>query len=113
MESPAASAKSAVGTCLPSICTCDCPNWMRAMSLMAGCFIQPDRLTTAVTSMGAPHRGHDVPDGSLGCRQYRHTYPVSAMVIGSLACGVVLVHRLDADPARTGHLGQVHRPPER
>jgi hypothetical protein len=44
------------------------------MSDIGGCFCQPDLLTDALTSIGAPQRTQDWPDGSLYCRQYRHTY---------------------------------------
>jgi len=44
---------------------------MRAMSLIGGCSCQPERVTTAVTSTGAPHLGQEEPDASLGMRQYR------------------------------------------
>ncbi|BCJ35710.1 hypothetical protein Athai_32130 [Actinocatenispora thailandica] len=41
------------------------------MSVIGSWRCQPDRVTAAVTSTGAPQRGHDTPVGSLECRQYR------------------------------------------
>jgi hypothetical protein len=42
---------------------------MRAMSLVAGCFCQPDALMWARTSIGAPQRGQAVAVGSDSWRQ--------------------------------------------
>jgi len=44
------------------------------MSLIGGCSIQPESLTTSLMSTGAPHSGQVGADGSLGCLQYRQTY---------------------------------------
>ncbi|MFD0578786.1 hypothetical protein [Dactylosporangium darangshiense] len=54
---------------MPSICTRDWPNWMRAMSWIGGCSIQPDRVTTCRTSSAAPQLGQDGPSGGCGMRQ--------------------------------------------
>jgi hypothetical protein len=59
---------------VPSIWQCDCPNWILAMSLIGGCSIQPESLTTSLMSTGAPHSGQVGEFGSLGCRQKRQTY---------------------------------------
>src|SRR5215469_12091430 len=102
--------KSQTGTMVPSIWQCDCPNWILAMSLIGGCSIHPESLTTSLMSTGAPHSGQVGEFGSLGCRQKRQTYWFIGT--GPLIRRVVVdVHGLDADPAGAGHLGQVHAVP--
>ena len=44
------------------------------MSLIGGCSIHPESLTTSLMSTGAPHSGQVGEFGSLGCRQKRQTY---------------------------------------
>src|SRR5450756_2635730 len=98
---------SAIGTTVPAIWQCDWPNWMRAMSLIGGCCTQPESLTWSLMSTGAPHSGQVGWLGSLGCRQNRQSYVfISAPPLFPGA--VMHVHGLDADPARSCHLGQVH-----
>src|SRR3954447_19848779 len=113
MPSPGASAKSATGTWVPSICTRDWPNWIRAMSRTAGCSTQPDRVTAVRTSSGAPQRAQLEVASGVGIRQYwQVSCPLGALVTAGSLGVVVDVHRLDADPARPGHLGQVEAAPE-
>ena len=47
---------------------------MLAMSLIGGCSTQPESLTAALMSTGAPHSGQVGEAGSLGCLQYLQTY---------------------------------------
>jgi len=65
--------KSATGTYLPSTWTRDWPNWMRAMSLIGGCWTQPDRVTDRLMSSAAPQLGQDGPAGGWAIRQYWQT----------------------------------------
>ena len=44
------------------------------MSLIAGCWIQPESLTLSLMSTGAPHSGQVRALASLGCLQKRQTY---------------------------------------
>jgi hypothetical protein len=46
-----------MGTFFPSIWQNDRPNWILAMSRIAGSSVQPERVTAARTSSGAPHAG--------------------------------------------------------
>jgi hypothetical protein len=62
---------SAIGTMVPAICTCDCPNCSFAISLIGGCLTQPESLIESLMSTGAPHSGQVGWLGSLGCLQKR------------------------------------------
>jgi hypothetical protein len=44
------------------------------MSLIGGCWTQPESLTLSLMSVGAPHSGQVRWLASLGCRQYGQTY---------------------------------------
>jgi hypothetical protein len=44
------------------------------MSLIGGCFTQPESLTLSLMSTGAPHSGQVRWLASLGCLQYRQVY---------------------------------------
>jgi hypothetical protein len=46
---------------VPSIWHVDWPNWIRAMSLTAGSWVQPEVSWMARTSTGAPQEGQLVP----------------------------------------------------
>ena len=47
----------------------DCPNLIRAMSLIGGCLTHPELLTRCRTSKAAPHAMQLAPVGSLAVRQ--------------------------------------------
>ncbi len=55
---------------MPLIWQVDRLNRILAMSRMGGCSAQPDFVTRARTSVGAPQCGQVVPPPSLGMRQY-------------------------------------------
>ncbi len=55
--SPAARLQSATEQMPPSIWTFDCPAWMRVMSAIGGCSVQPPDVVRRRTSTGAPQSG--------------------------------------------------------
>src|SRR5213079_468920 len=97
----------------PSIWHDDWPNWMRAMSLMGGSSIHPESVVALRRSTGAPQFGQLADEASLTKRHQGHVYSSAIRLLPGCPCsiGVVMdIHRLDADPPRTGHAGQVHAP---
>src|SRR5579871_593211 len=76
---------SATGTYTPSTWHEDWPNWILAMSGMAGCSTQPESVVRWRMSTGAPQWAHETPAPSLGMWHHEHVSDVDVSLMSR--CG--------------------------